>query len=179
MQIGTVIICMFISALARCVMFQKRDVKWWKALIPCYNKVILGKMSNSKKIGIINAIMLPVLYIYFLACFGYELWIMENYTQWVRTDPTATNDSLVQVVVPKEVANTAIYSKYVLIGLAAIALICWIIFAIKYVKANKLSYWWMLWWVIVPVVPYCYFAISNKRIVINGKSYEMKRVEVK
>ena len=45
-----------ICIVLRAVLFNQRCEKPWKSLIPFYNKYVLGKLCDSKKLGIITMI---------------------------------------------------------------------------------------------------------------------------
>ena len=176
MTIGYILISALVCLICRCFIFYKRDEKWQKAFIPGYNKYIIGKISNNKKLGIVNAIMHPVLSLSFFFCFCFELWIIGNYST-SATVPTNTNDaSMFQVMIPENIANIAIYSKYFLIAMALITIVAWSMMMWKFTLLNKRSPWFIILWVFVPAIPYMIFAISNT-VCIENKIYIMKRVE--
>lgn len=178
MPIGLLTIFLFICLICRIIIFNKHDISWIKAIIPGVNKYQLGKLGGCKKlICWLNAIIHPLLCIYFFICFCIELWIIQTYST-EATIPYDTNiDSKIYVAVPKNIANIAIWSKYILIAIAIIALISWCIMMWKFTITHKKNTWWILLWAIIPVIPYCYFAAS-KDVIINGKRYTMKRVEI-
>lgn len=171
----TILITIIICIVARGFIFSKHDIKPIKTIIPGYNKYLLGKICGKKKLGLLNAILLPICDIWFLFCTGYEQWIMQNYTEYVQVPYDTNINSTFEVVVPKDVANIAIYSKYILLGIAAICMVSWIILMWNFTKASKRSYWWILLWIAIPVIPYCAFAIT-KDIYIDGKHYTIKKV---
>ena len=177
MTMEFILLCMFISIIARCILINKHDIKWWKGLIPGYNKYILGKISNKKKLGIINAILHPILFIYFIACFIFEVWIMREYSSQVIIPTNANMDSKVYLSVPDNIANIALYSKYGLILLSIVTMIVWCMMMWEFTKIHKRSPWWILLWFSIPVIPYCAFAMSNE-VVIDGKRYKYQKVEI-
>ena len=169
------LILLTICAIARGTMFKKRDIKRWYAFVPGYNKYIFGKMINEKKLGIINAILQPLVYVVLAAGLGIELWIINNYgtNVYVPNDPAL--DANIYVEVPKKIAYIAVSSKYALIAVCIAAAIAWVIMTYKFVKLHKKSTLWCILWILMPVIPYCYFAISND-VVIDGKYYTTERV---
>lgn len=177
MELGSVMLLTLICVVARCFIFYKREIKWWKSLIPGYNKYILGKLSDSKKLGIINAIVQPLFTIYFFVCFCYEVWIIQTYAQLVKIPTDGVSQSKIQVAVPEDVAHFAVYSKYGLLVFGIIAFISWCIMMILFTKVNRASYWWILLWAAIPVIPYCYFAARNS-VYMNGKYYKMQKIEI-
>lgn len=160
-----------ICAICRCVIFKKRDAHWWQGIIPAYCTYKLGKLCDAKKLGLTNAIVQSVLFVFFFFSFGFELYLMSEYT--VNID--AETFSYAYVVVPENVAHIAIASKYILVGLAAIAFGFWCMMMWKFIKVHAKSSWWILPWAIIPVVPYAVFAISND-VYIDGHLYTSKRV---
>lgn len=170
-----IILMWTIDALARCIIFKKRDIKWWKALIPGYNKYLLGKLSDNKRLGKINMILVPFTIIYFLACFLFETWIIKSYSYQVIIPYQASQASQISVKVPDYIANVAIYSKYALIILVVIAMVYWTKLMYNFTKLHQKSNWLVLFWALCPPISYIYFAIT-KDTYINGKLYTMERV---
>lgn len=179
MSVGLLMMLSCICLVCRCFIFNRRDVSWKKAFIPGYNKYKLGMLGNNKKsICVVNGIIHTILHIYFYICFCIELWIIENYSTEATMPYDAMTDSRIYVSVPKSIANVAIYSKYVLVAIAVIALIMWCIMMWKFTITNKKNPWWILLWAAIPVIPYCYFA-STRDFVLDGKRYRLERVEIK
>ena len=179
MELGTILISTVICAICRCIMFKKRDIKWYKALIPGVNKYLIGKIAGLKKLAVANGIATTVFWLYFYACFGYELWIIQNYAVGVQTPYDASQGSMIQVAVPKNIANIAIWSKYILIAVALITLILWCMMMWKFTLKHKRSPWWILLWASIPVIPYIYFSCISDVVSIDGKRYIIKKVEIK
>ena len=177
MSIGIISILTFICIIDRCIIFKKCNVKWGKSLIPGYNKYILGKLSNKKKIGIVNAILHPIYYIYFIFCFMLELYVIQTYNSQVVVPINSDLDSKVYVSIPDNISNLVLYSKYILLVVALLTMIFWCIMMWNFTKQQKRSPWWILLWFAIPVIPYTVFA-NSKTIIVDGKKYTMKRVEV-
>lgn len=167
----------FINMICRCIIFAKHNIRWWFAMIPGYNKYRIGKMANCKKIGIINAILHPLLIIYFFFCFGLELWIIDNYAVEVQVPTDGVSSSVIQVAVPENIANITIWSKYILIGFIAITVIFWAIMAWKFTMSQNKNPWWIVLWATISTIPYIYFA-ATKDYIVDGVRYTIKRVEV-
>lgn len=160
-----------VCAVCRCVMFKKRDAHWWQGIIPAYCIYKLGKLCGTKKLGLVNAIVQSVLFIFFFFCFGFELYLISEYTMNVD----AETFSYAYVVVPENIAHIAIALKYILVVLAAIAFGFWCMMMWQFIKVHRKSAWWILLWAIIPVIPYVVFAISND-VYIDGCLYTSKRV---
>lgn len=173
MQIGTLFILLFSCLICRCIIFRKQDKKWWTAMIPGYNKLILGKLSNTKVLGILNCIFHVLLHLTFIFCLSYELWVIDKYAQEVQISET---QSIVQVLVPVYIAKISQIAIYLLIGFMIIACIVWAMMMWKFTLTQKRSPWWILLWVIIPIIPYIYFA-NTSIIYCNGKKYIYKKVE--
>lgn len=161
-----------VSIVSRCVIFKKHDIKWWKGLIPVYNIYTIGKICDSKKLGIANAISQTVLFIVFFLCFGFEIYLISEYAMNVDDQ---TFDQAYVVVVPENIANIAIVSKYILVGIAAITFGFWCLMMWQFIKVHKKSAWWILLWAIIPPIAYAAFALSND-VYINGQLYTSERV---
>lgn len=166
-----ILIFSFICAICRCVIFQKRDCRWWQGLIPIYSIYKFGKIHNARKLGIANAIIQPILYAVFFLCFAYEIYLLQNFSINVA-DGDFTQAF---VIVPEQEATIAMISKYVLLAVAAVAFILWCLLAWKIIKVHERSAWWILLWGIIPVIPYIVYAVSND-VYIDGKLYTSKRV---
>ena len=164
-------ILLIICAVSRCIIFKKRDVKWWKGLIPAYNTYTMGKICDSKKLGLINAIIQTILFIYFFFCFGFELYLISEYAMNVNLETYQQ----AYVVVPENIANIAIASKYILVGISAIAFGFWCLMMWQFIKVHKKNAWWIIVWAIIPAIAYAAFAISND-VYINGQLYTSERV---
>lgn len=178
MSMGFIAMCTFACIIARCIIFKKREINWWKALIPGYNKYIFGNtICNKPKLGLLMSLLQPMLSIIFFLTFSFELWIMKTYTTQVLVPVNANLDSKVYVSMPDNISTLAIVSKYVLIAFALATIIVWCMMMWNFIKIQKRSPWWILLWAVIPVIPYCAFAISNE-VVINKKKYILKKVEV-
>lgn len=179
MELGTIMLLSFICAICRSIIFKKRDIKWWKSFVPGYNKYLLGKLVQDKKLAIANAIAHTFFWLYFWACFGYELWIISNYAVGIQNPINGVEQSVVQVAVPENVANIAIWSKYILIAVALVTLILWCMMMWKFTIKHKRNPWWIVLWAALPVIPYIYFANISDVVSIDGKRYSIQKVEIK
>ena len=160
-----------ICAISRCVIFKKRDVRWWQGIIPFYSVYKMGKICNAKKLGLINAISQAVLAIYFFFCFGFELYLVSEYTMNID----AQTFTQAYVVVPENIANIAIWSKYILVAMTAIAFGFWCMLSWQIIKVHQKNSWWILIWAIIPTISYAALAVSND-VYIDGKLYTSERV---
>ena len=178
MPIGILTILLIVCLICRCIIFSKRGIKCRNAFIPGYNKYKLGLAGGCKKwICILNGIIHPILHIFFIVCFYIEFWIIQNYSTEATISQDLSTDSRIYVSVPQNIANIAIWSKYILIAIAVIALILWCVMMWKFTMTNKKSPWWILLWAAIPAIPYCYFA-ATKDFTVDGKRYKMERVEI-
>lgn len=177
MSMDFVILCFLISIITRCILLKKHNIKWWKGLVPGYNKYLLGKISNKEKLGKINAILHPFFTIYLFACFVFEMWILQEYSSQVLIPTNVEMDSKIYLSVPDTIANIAIWSKYLLIVVGLVTLVVWCMMMWEFTKIHKRSAWWILLWFSIPAIPYCAFAMSNE-VVIDGKRYKYERVEI-
>ena len=178
MTLGLLFILLIICVICRIIIFKKRDVKPWQALIPAYNKYKLGRLAKAKKLGIINAIAHTVFDVFFIFCFTFEFWIITNYADYIQVPEDGVSDSVIRVAVPDTVANIAIYSKYILIILAIFTFVVWCMMMWKFTIAHKKSPWWILLWAVIPVIPYIYFAAISDVLSIDGKRYSIQKTRV-
>lgn len=158
----------------RCFIFFQRDVSFWKALIPGYNKYVLGKLCNCKKLGIATAIFLLLLIGALIGIYNFEVWIVETYaSNGVFVNP-ATGQLILDV--PEHIANWLQVFKYVIIGLAACSITAWSWLMLKFSQMHQKSNWWILLWALCPAIPYTMLAFS-KQVAMYGKRYTVKKVE--
>lgn len=179
MSLGTIMFFQIICLICRCIMFKKRDLTIKKALIPGVNKYWLGKLVKSKKLGIANGIAHTVFWLYFCVCFGIELWIMQNYAAYITVPTNDSAFSQVHVSLPENIANLAIWSKYVLIAVGVVTIILWCMMMWKFTIQHKRNPWWICLWAVIPVIPYIYFASISDVVSIDGKRYSLQKVEIK
>lgn len=179
MTFGVVLLLTFICAICRAIMFYRRDIKVKYAFIPGVNKYLLGKTVGCKKLAIANGIAHVVFWIYFAVCFGYEIWIMQIYAYAIKIPTTEGALSTVEVQVPTEVANIAIWSKYILIAVALVTLILWCMMMWQFTMKHKKNPWWIILWACAPVIPYVYFTAISDFVSKDGKRYTMQKVEIK
>ena len=179
MAIGTMLILTFICAVCRAIMFYRRDLKVWHAFIPGLNKYELGKTVGCKKIAIANGIAHVFVWVYFVVCLGYEVWIMQNYAYAIAVPTNESAFSQVYVDVPVSVANIATWSKYGLIAIALVTLILWCMMMWRFTMAHKKNPWWIILWACIPVIPYIYFTAISDFVSKDGKRYTVQKVEIK
>ena len=167
-----------ICIICRCIIFNRRDIAWQKALIPGYNKLIIGKLAGVPRVSIIVAVsqFLSVgLYIFSVL---YDMWIINTYSSDLHIPYDENIDSYIDLTVPSKVANISNYSKYILIITLLFTMIVWCILMWNFTIKQCKSPWWVILWLIAPVIPYIYFALSSKIISFDGKKYTLKRVEL-
>ena len=179
MNIGTILLLTLICAVCRAIMFYKRDLKIWHAFIPGLNKYELGRTVGCKKLAVANGIAHTVFWLYFTACFGYEIWIMQNFAYAIKMPTEEGAMSQVMVEVPTNVAYIASGTKYVLIAFALVTLVLWCMMMWKFTMAHKKNPWWIILWVVVPVIPYVYFSAISDFVSKDGKRYTTQKVEIK
>ena len=163
----------FTCCFGRCIMFKNRDVKWWIALIPGVNKYFLGKMSGSKKLGIINGIIIPLWYAGLIGIYQFEVWIIQNYYYQAQVDDYLNGRIL--VIVPENIKNWIIFLKYAMIVLSVLTVVVWSWMMLKFSQLHKKSNWWIILWAVCPAIGYAYFAFYDL-ISIDGKLYTLKKV---
>lgn len=179
MDLGTVMLFQIICLICRCIIFKKRDISIKRALMPAVNKYWLGKLVKSKKLGIMNAIAHTVFWLSFWFCFGLEMWIIQNYAAYIKV-PTDNNAfSQIQVSLPPDIANLAVWSKYILIAIGIATIIFWCIMMWKFTIQHKRNPWWICLWTVIPIIPYIYFASISDVVSIDGKRYSLQKVEIK
>lgn len=177
MTFDVLLISIVIGAICRCIIFKKRDTKWWLALVPIVSKYKFGELSNSKRLGILNAVASPIFNSLFIFCFGFELWMIQNYSAYIQVPTNIELDSQIIISAPEYISNIAIYSKYVLIAAGIFNWVVWCMMTWKFTMIHKKSPWWILLWATATPIPYIYFA-ATPSVVINGKLYTTQRVEV-
>lgn len=178
MTLGTVMLLTLVCMICRCVIFKKRDIPVIKAIIPGVNKYTLGMLVKSKKLAIMNGIAHTVFWIYFWVCFGFEMWMLSNFAVTVQNPKDGTSQSIVQVVVPENIANIAVWSKYILIAIAVFTIVVWCMMMWKFTMQHKRNPWWILLWAAIPAIPYIYFACISDVVSIDGKRYKLQKVEI-
>lgn len=177
MTLGFILALYAVCTICRAVIFKRRDINPIFAFIPAVNKYKMGKMVGSKKLAKFNMIMHPLLFITFMFCFGYEIWIIKEYSYAIQVPKDGFSDSRIDVLVPDDVALIAVWSKYFLIAVAAITIVVWCMMMWKFTIQHERNPWWIMVWAIIPTIAYIAFAVSST-VVINGKKYTTKRVEV-
>lgn len=177
MSFGFILLLELVCAICRYVIFKKRDIRGRNAFVPWYNKYLLGKSIGQERLGKIVASAILVTKLFFALCFGYELWIIQNYAQVVQIPHDGVTDSQIEVLVPDDIAQISVYSKYVLLAFAFVTVVLWSMLMWKFTMAHKRNPWWIVLWTVIPTISYIAFAVSPEA-VINGKRYTTKRVEI-
>lgn len=152
-----------ICIILRGVLFHKREVKWYKTLIPYYNKKIIGDLCDSKKLGILTAIASMIMYITFFISYGIELNIINSLS--VISEVELENFNVLDYV-SQDIMTANDISKIILLVFAIIYFLLWTILMRKFSYKNNSSTWFMLLWSICPVVAYIYFDFIKKEVYI-------------
>jgi len=155
---------------ARCVIFQQRDVAWWKGIIPIYNKYIFGKLCNKGNIGIAVGLLELVWYIACYLLMYFEMWVQQTYN-------ASTADGFIYANVSEEVVTIYTWLKIGFLVYMIFYLVVWCYLMNKFSMMHGKSKNWIALWALWPAAAYCYFALTPK-IAMYGKQYELKRVEV-
>ena len=161
----------------RAFLFNQRGEKPWKALIPLYNKYILGKLSDSKKLGIITTIFCALTYI--AALFSYYVELMM-----LSLIPSGTDFSTAKVkdYIPDDLVAINDASKIIMLIFAIIFILSWSLMMRQFSEKNNANTWWILGWAICPIISYIYFIFINNYYYTVDKDlvrYEVKMVSEK
>lgn len=157
---------------ARCVICQQRDITWWKAIVPGYNKYLLGKLCNHKKLGVACGFLEVIWSCVIAGVYVYEVWLYQTYA----TGYANTNGQII-LAVPEDIKSTFIILRILVIVIAASYLFVWSVMMWKFSNMHQKSNKWLILWTVVPVIPLCYFALS-KRVAMYGEVYDYTRVPV-
>ena len=151
---------LFLCVIMRGIIFQARDEKWYKTLIPFYNKYILGKLCDKKIIGITVAVLSALTICAFIGTAIYEFDCIENYAEYA----TVTNNGKTElyVTLPEIQTNILNISSYVTLGIAFIYFAMWTWMMRDFSVKNGKSSWLLFAWAILPFTVYVYFAITPK-----------------
>lgn len=170
LSVLTTISCV-LGVVAKSIMFHQRDVAWWKAFIPFYNKYVLGKLCGHKVVGAVVGIFEFVWYIAIFILTSYETWIAQNY-------PSGISNGITYSQVPAEILNNYNIVRISFIVFMLAYMIIWCYLMNYFSKMHGKSKHWIALWALCPGFVYYYFALSPY-IVMNGKHYKLQKVEVK
>ena len=67
MLIDVFVLVAVFDTVLRGIMFNRLGVNWWKAIIPFYSTYKLGELGEDKSLGLFNAILRPIYYVYFFS----------------------------------------------------------------------------------------------------------------
>lgn len=157
---------MIVALIFRGILFHAREEKWYKTLIPGYNKYILGKLSNSKKLGIASAVLNIITRVYFWIYLSLEIYMIKTYTKSVKVD---NGESVLVLDIPQDWLTWMPILAYILIIIAFVTFVLYIIMMRKFSIINGKSSWWMFVWALCPLFGYIYFSVINKTIYIPNK----------
>ena len=93
---------------ARCVICQQRDIAWWKAIVPGYNKYLLGKLCKHKKLGVACGFLEVIWYCVIAGVYVYEVWLYQKYATGY-----ANIDGQIVLAVPEDIKSTFIILKII------------------------------------------------------------------
>ena len=171
-----IFVAFIICIIARVKIFWDRQEKGWKALIPFYNKYVLGKIIDNKKIGIIVSIF-EFLFIGIISLCIYIEYIILEKIPYTITD--IDNFNLTDYVPQSLLTSNSIF-KILLIIIAVLYFISWVILTYKFSDKQNSNTWWMLAWAIIPVVPYIHYAYIYKTVYIPNKGLiQFQKTEVR
>ena len=170
LSVLTTISCV-LGVVAKSIMFHQRDVAWWKAFIPFYNKYVLGKLCGHKVVGAIVGIFEFVWDAAIFVLSAYEAWIIQNY-------PSSNANGILYSQVPAELVNNYTICRIAFLVFMLAYMIIWCYLMNYFSKMHGKSKNWTILWALCPGLVYYYFAI-NPYIAMNGKQYKLEKVEIK
>lgn len=149
----TILLMLFVVCMVlRGIIFQNRGEMWIKTLIPCYNKYILGKLSDSKKLGLMVAIANALFYIVTFIKVVLESYIVDAINMYATEITESLSD-----IVPQNIITANNICEYVVYVSAGIYFILWVTLMRKFSELQQTSTWWMILWGLCPIVPYIYY----------------------
>ena len=168
-------ILFIICVLLRIKLFTDRYEKGWKALIPFYNKYIIGRTINEKRWGKITALTNFIFISILFSCVGIEYAILTKLPNEITNVETFNLSDYV----PNTLITGNTILKILLSVSGIIYFISWIVLTYRFSDKQNSTTWWMLGWGILPVVPYFYYAFINKTVFLAGKGLvEFQKTEV-
>ena len=170
-----ILIFTLLSILFRGKLFKDRDIKYRWTFMPFYNKVILGKLSESKKLGIATATSS------FITTMLLGICVYVEYSIWTMLPQGEIDISVFKVedYVPQAYITANDVLKILLLIVAAVYFIAWVALMYKFSEKQDASTWWMIAWGIIPIIPYFYFSYIHKSIYIPQDGLvELQKVKV-
>ena len=171
-----------ICTILRAVIFNQRGEKAWKSLIPFYNKYVLGKLCDSKKLGIITMVFSCLTYVITMISYSVELMMLSLI-------PSDTEFSMTKIkeYIPNNLMTLNDTTKIMMIIFGVVFLFSWSLMMRKFSEKNNANTWWILGWAICPVVSYAYFCfihpyfytIDKNLVVYNTKTVTTSLVNEK
>lgn len=158
-KMDLLLILVVIYTILRAMIFYKREEKWWKSLIPGYNKYLLAKLCDCKKLGKYLAVISTLTSITFITKYAFELEITSAIYSF-----TGNSDNIYDII-SKQILDINEVLFYVLIISGCIYLILWLFIMRRFSEKNNTSTWWVIGW-LVPVIPYFYYALICKKFYI-------------
>lgn len=166
------IIAYLLAAILRCIVFHKREEKWYKGLIPFYNKYTLGKLCDNKVIGIINGIL------NFLTIGVFASLIILEYHMLMELPSVIEDASTFDVY--QYISQTEMdfnNGLQVALGIvAALYFVSWVWLGYRFIKKNGDPVWWILVWILVPDLSYIYYSTHSKMYIPGTGMVKLKKV---
>lgn len=147
------IICIILKA----VLFMQRGVSPWWTAVPFYNKVIIGKLCDNIKLGIIAAIFNFTTYLSFFILYFIEIMMVNKLPANIDFNKAKPQDYIPETLSQgNEIALIALAISSILF------MIVWALLMREFSKKNNSNSWWMIGWVLCPIICYIYFIIIKK-----------------
>jgi len=171
-----IIVLWLVCVGCRIKLFVDRYEKGWKALVPFYNKYILGKTINEVKCGKLTALTNFLFITAFWICVGVEWAIWSSLpSEIVDIENFNIND-----YVSTSLLTSDVVCKVILLITAILYYVSWVILTYKFSDKQGTSTWWMVGWGICPLLPYIYYAFIYKPVYLPSKGLvEYQKIEVK
>lgn len=163
-------LCIF----SRCVILHQRGYKAWQGLIPGYNKYLLGKSCNCKKLGTACAIALPVWWAGIIGLYFYEAWLVQTYVQYMLVNDTQAQ---LVLILPENIKTWLFVFRYAMIAVSVVTIVIWSWLMLKFSQSNRNTNWMIIVWAVCPVLAYIYY-VFKKEFSIQGKMFTNKKVPV-
>ena len=150
----------------RGIIFKNRDEKWYKTLVPIYNKYIIGKLSDSKKLGAFTGLFNFLTHIMLLVSMGTIMNVYQNVEDLQLVYDELGNPAYYTGKFDQSLINLSYVFLYITLGLTIISFLLWVILTYKFSVKQKSSTWWMIIWGFIPTIAYFYYALVYKKVYI-------------
>lgn len=150
------LIILAICVVLRGILFVQRGEKFLLTIVPWYNKYVIGRLCEQKKLGIATAISSALFYLILFGNTVIEYLIIDSVSGLTidTEDPSSINLS---EYVPKELLNYNEIIKAAVFISAILYFVLWVILMYKFTVMNDASTWWFIVWGIAPIISYIYF----------------------